>query len=237
MRRVRIHLTAHARAQLAEFGIAIAQGPRNILNALQRLDRDEAMSGLPDLLRATLQVFASQLESLSAGIRTLARQLIAWHRADPTSQRLETIPGVGILTATALAASIENQKVFRLGRDLAAFLGLVPRQNSTGGKSRLGAISRMGNGYLRRLLVVGATSVVRRAAKNDTSTGPWLRGLLSRKPARLVTVAVANKTARIAWRSWRAAARIRPTSAPDPIRPTRTGRCDAGTEGRMRIER
>lgn len=106
---------------------------------------------------------------------------------------------MGVLTATALSASIENPAAFRSGRDLAAFLGLVPRQHSTGGKPRLGSISRMGNGYLRRLLVVGATSVVRRAARNDTATGPWLRGLLARKPVRLVTVAVANKTARIAW--------------------------------------
>ena len=154
---------------------------------------------MPELLRSTLQVLAAQLESLGHGIRELERKLIAWHRSDEISQRLETIPGVGILTATALSASIENPRAFRSGRDLAAFLGLVPRQNSTGGKPRLGSISRMGNGYLRRLLVVGATSVVRRAAGNDTATGPWLRGLLARKPARLVTVAVANKTARIAW--------------------------------------
>lgn len=197
--RQRTMLLNAARAQLAEFGVIVAQGPRNILSALQRPDDDESMTDLPELLRSTLQVLAAQLESLGHGIRELERKLIAWHRSDEISQRLETIPGVGILTATALSASIENPRAFRSGRDLAAFLGLVPRQNSTGGKPRLGSISRMGNGYLRRLLVVGATSVVRRAAGNDTATGPWLRGLLARKPARLVTVAVANKTARIAW--------------------------------------
>nr|WP_255453740.1 IS110 family transposase [Paracoccus sp. S-4012] len=176
---------------------------------------------MPELLRSTLQVFAAQLESLGKGIRALERKLIAWNRSDPTSQRLETIPGVGILTATALSASIENPAAFRSGRDLAAFLGLVPRQNSTGGKPRLGSISRMGNGYLRHLLVVGATSVVRRATRNDTA--PWLRALLDRKPARLVTVGVANKTARIVWAlmarggTYQAHFRV----SPDPVGVTR----------------
>ena len=124
---------------------------------------------------------------------------MAWHRADATSQQLETIPGVGIITATALAASVPDPTVFKSGRQFAAFLGLVPRQNSSGGKDRLGRISKMRDGYLRKLLVVGATSVIRRAATNDTMTGVWVRSLLERKPARVVTVAMANKTARIAW--------------------------------------
>jgi transposase len=124
---------------------------------------------------------------------------MVWHRADETSQRLETIPGVGVITATALAASVPDPSVFKTGRQFAAFLGLVPRQNSSGGKDRLGRISKMGDGYLRRLLVVGATSVVRRANTNTSTTGAWIRGLLERKPARLVSVAVANKTARIVW--------------------------------------
>ena len=104
-----------------------------------------------------------------------------------------------LITATALAASVSDPEAFRSGRHFAAFLGLVPRQNSSGGKERLGHITKMGNGYLRRLLVIGATSVVRRAGASTTRTGEWLRGLLERKPARLVTVAMANKTARIAW--------------------------------------
>jgi transposase len=124
---------------------------------------------------------------------------MAWHRQNVASQRLETIPGIGIITATALAASVPDPSVFGSGRQFAAFLGLVPRQNSSGGKDRLGHISKMGNGYLRRLLVVGATSVTRRAGANDTQTGAWVRSLLERKPARLVTVAIANKTARTAW--------------------------------------
>ena len=124
---------------------------------------------------------------------------MSWHRRNEASQRLETIPGVGIITATALAASVPDPSVFRSGRQFAAWLGLVPRQNSSGGKERLGRVSKMGNGYLRRLLVVGATSVTRRAPTIDTRTGAWVRSLLERKPARLVTVAVANKSARTAW--------------------------------------
>lgn len=120
-------------------------------------------------------------------------------RASAASQRLETIPGVGLITAAAIAASVPDPSVFRSGRQFTAWLGLVPRQNSSGGKERLGHVSKMGNGYLRRLLVVGATSVTRRASTTNTRTGAWVRSLLERKPTRLVTVAIANKTARIAW--------------------------------------
>jgi transposase len=121
------------------------------------------------------------------------------HRSSASSQRLATIPGIGIITATALAASVPDPGVFKSGRQFAAFLGLVPRQNSSGGKSRLGHISKMGNGYLRKLLVVGATSVLRRARASDADQAPWVHALLERKPARVVTVAIANKTARTAW--------------------------------------
>jgi transposase len=124
---------------------------------------------------------------------------MVWHRQDQASQRLTTIPGVGIITATALAASVTDPGLFPSGREFAAFLGLVPRQNSSGGKDRLGRISKMGDGYLRKLLVVGATSVIRRAGENTSATGAWVRSLMERKPNRVVTVAMANKTARIAW--------------------------------------
>ena len=142
---------------------------------------------------------ADQLDALAIEIHALERQLMAWHRQDEASQRLATIPGVGIITATALAASVTDPSLFRSGREFAAFLGLVPRQNSSGGKDRLGRISKMGDGYLRKLLVVGATSVIRRAADNASATGAWVRSLMERKPSRVVTVAMANKTARIAW--------------------------------------
>src|SRR5208282_3567358 len=101
-------------------------------------------------------------------------------RQDQASRRLATIPGVGIITATALAAAVVDPSAFRSGREFAAFLGLVPRQNSSGGKDRLGRISKMGDGYLRKLLVVGATSVIRRAKTDGLAAAPWIRSLLER---------------------------------------------------------
>ena len=186
------------RGHLAEFGIITAQGPRKLAALLEAM-REEAMAGLPDMARYALISLMAQLDSLAHEIRILERRLMAWHREDETSQRLETIPGVGLITATALSASIPDPSVFKTGRQFAAFLGLVPRQSSSGGKERLGRISKMGDGYLRRLLVVGATSVIRRAGTNTSATGDWVRRLLERKPARVATVAMANKTARIAW--------------------------------------
>ena len=196
--RQRTMLLNALRAHLAEFGIITAQGPGKVLDLVARLRTGEPL-GLPDIVRSALLTLATQLEGLASGLHSLERQLMAWHRSNAASQRLETIPGVGLITATALAASVPDATVFRSGRHFAAYLGLVPRQNSSGGKDRLGGISKMGNGTLRRLLVVGATSVIRRAGSNPTRTGAWVRSLLERKPARLTTVAVANKTARIAW--------------------------------------
>lgn len=144
-------------------------------------------------------MMAEQLGVLAVRIHALERRLLAWHRQQAESQRLATIPGVGIITATALAASVTDPSLFRSGREFAAFLGLVPRQNSSGGKERLGRISKMGNSYLRKLLVVGATSVVRRARTSASAAGIWVRSLLAKKPTRVVTVAMANKTARIVW--------------------------------------
>jgi len=186
------------RAHLAEFGIIAAQGPQKIIEFATQL-RGNGISDVPAIARAALLALAVQLDGLATAIRGIEKQLLAWHRQSSASQRLETIPGVGIITATALAASVPDPTAFKSGRHFAAFLGLVPRQNSSGGKDRLGHISKMGNGYLRRLLVGGATSVTRRAETTDTPTGAWVRSLLGRKPTRLVTVAIANKTARTAW--------------------------------------
>jgi transposase len=187
-----------ARAHLAEFGIVTAQRAHRILALIRAIQAGE-VQGLPQNAAAALESLATRLDSLAAGIRMLERRLVAWHRADETGQRLETIPGVGIITATARAASVPDPAVLKSAREFAAFLGLVPRQTSSGGKERLGRISKMGDGYLRRLLVVGATSVVRRVSTNPSATGVWVRSLLERKPTRPVTVAVANKTAWIAW--------------------------------------
>ncbi len=196
--RQRTMLLNAIRAHLAEFGIIAAQGPRKVMELIGKLRDDEEID-LPDIARSALLALAAQLDAMGCEIRSLERQLMVWHRADETSQRLQTIPGVGIITATALAASVTDPSVFRSGRQFAAFLGLVPRQNSSGGKQRLGRISKMGDGYLRKLLGLGATSVIRRADSNTSATGAWVRSLLERKPARVATVAMANKTARIAW--------------------------------------
>ena len=197
--RQRTMLLNAIRAHLAEFGTIAAQGPRKVLDLVQRLRDPGDGLEVPALARSALLSLASQLESLAEEISKIERQLMAWHRQNQASQRLETIPGVGIITPTALAASVPDPTVFRSGRQFAAWLGLVPRQNSSGGKERLGRVSKMGNGYLRRLLVVGATTVTRRAPTTDTRAGAWVRSLLERKPTRLVTVAIANKTARTAW--------------------------------------
>ena len=186
------------RGHCTEFGMIAPQGARRSADLIAQVREAEA-SALPDLARSTLLMLAGQLDALARQIHALERQLMIWHRQDEASQRLATIPGVGIITATALAASITDPSLFRSGREFAAFLGLVPRQNSSGGKDRLGRISKMGDGYLRKLLVVGATSVIRRAADNASATGAWVRSLIERKPSRVVTVAMANKTARIAW--------------------------------------
>ena len=191
---------------LAKSDIAIRVDAVKLKNSLRQIQTNGAHFlgdpddlGLPAIARSALLALGAQLFNLAAAIGNIERQLMAWHRQNVASRRLETIPGIGIITATALAASVPDPSVFGSGRQFAAWLGLVPRQSSSGGKDRLGHVSKMGNGYLRRLLVVGATSVTRRAAAINTRTGAWVRSLLERKPARLVTVAIANKTARTAW--------------------------------------
>ena len=174
-----------------------AQGVRGSRDLVERIGQADSMA-LPDMAKAAMMLLFEQLQALVRQIQTLEQRLLAWHRQDQASQRLATIPGVGVITATALAASVTDPRAFRSGREFSASLGLVPRQNSSGGKDKLGRISK-GDRYLRKLLVVGATSVVRRAQTADTTAANWVRGLLERKPARLVTVAMANKTARIVW--------------------------------------
>ena len=196
--RQRTMLLNAVRGHLAGFGIIAPQGPGKVLELIAQL-REGAHADLPDVARTALLGIGLQLDALVDHIHALERQLLAWHREDDISRRLETIPGIGILTATAIAASVPDPSVFRSGRQIAAFPGPTPRKNSSGGKDKLGRISKMGDGYLRRLLVVGATSVIRRADSNPSATGAWVRSLLASKSKRLTTVAMANKTARIAW--------------------------------------
>ena len=137
--------------------------------------------------------------SLEREITTTEQRIHAWHRANQVSQRLATIPGIGPLTASALAASIADPSVFRSGRELAAWIGLVPRQISTGGKQRLGRISKAGDHYLRWLLVAGAMTVIRHGRRSNFEKNPWLGDLMARKSTKLAAVALANKNARTAW--------------------------------------
>jgi len=196
--RQRTMLINALRAHMAEFGIVAARGPHKLRELLVDL-QDESSSSFPEVARAALLSLVRQMDGLDGEIAQLDREIQIWHRQSKVSQRLATIPGIGVLTATALAATVADPTLFRSARQFAAWLGLVPRQNSSGGKDRLGRITKMGDGYLRKLLVVGATAVLRRAVKAQTQIGEWVRHLLERKPSRLVSVALANKTARIAW--------------------------------------
>src|SRR5436853_11357 len=171
---------------------------RQGLGLLWALLADAKDERLPQDARASLKLLASQIAALQAQIDTLDKRLHAQHRQCPASRRLETIPGIGVIGATALAATITDPKAFKSGRDLAAFIGLVPRNNSSGGKQRLGPISKQGDRYLRRILVVGAHSILKQA-RTRPDKHPWLARLMARKPGKLAAVALANKTARIAW--------------------------------------
>src|SRR5437870_13663875 len=143
-------------------------------------------------------VLAAQLQALQTLVGSIEKRIIAQHRASEESKRVATIPGIGVLGASAIAATVTDPSVFRSGRDFAAWVGLVPRQDSTGGKQKLGPISKQGDRYLRRILVVGAVSVLRRAKLNPEKY-PWLTQLLARRPFKVVAVALANKMARMAW--------------------------------------
>jgi transposase len=185
------------RAHLAELGIVAAQG-REGLKQLLAIIADEKDARLPIDARASLIVLAAQLQALHTMTGSIERRLTLQHRANEASTRLESIPGIGIIGASAIAATVTDPQGFRSGRDFAAWVGLVPRQDSTGGKQKLGPISKQGDRYLRRILVVGAISVLRRARQNPQKY-PWLTQLLARRPFKVVAIALANKMARIAW--------------------------------------
>jgi transposase len=195
--RQRTQIINALRAHLAELGIIAAQGREGVKELLAIIadKRDEA---LPLDAQASLLVLAAQLQALQTLIGSIEKRIVAQHRANADSKRLETIPGIGVVGATAIAATVTDPKVFRCGRDFAAWIGLVPREGSTGGKRKLGPISKQGDRYLRRILVVGAHSVLRRA-KLHPEKYPWLTRLLARRPFRVVAIALANKMARIAW--------------------------------------
>ena len=195
--RQRTQIINSLRAHLAELGIVAAQGDAGVseLRAIVADDRDER---LPIDARASVIVLAAQLEALQTLIGSIEKRIKMQHRSNEASQRVETIPGIGVLGATAIVATVADPMIFRSGRDFAAWIGLVPRQDSTGGKQKLGPISKQGDRYLRRILVVGAIAVLRRARENPGKY-PWLTQLLARRPFKVVAVALANKMARTAW--------------------------------------
>ena len=194
--RQRTMLVNALRGHMAEFGLVSAQGLHNV-TGLIAIIRNGADERIPDLARQILTVIADQIDEIGGNVSVLEVQILAWHKNNPVSQRLATIPGIGPIIATAIAATVPDPSVFRNGREFAAWLGLVPRQNSTGGKARLGGITKRGDSYLRRILVNGAHAVLfwSKTAKTD----PWLASLRSRKHRLVVAVALANKTARIVW--------------------------------------
>ena len=194
----RTALICALRGHLAEFGLVSPTGPRHLAPLLELL-ADEDDDSLPCQARRALWPLVEQLRSLQDQIEGLDRQVLEQHRADQVSQRLATIPGIGPLTASALVASVTDPGAFASGREFAAFLGLAPRQASSGGKERLGRISKMGDRYLRTLLVVGAASVLRHPKTSPSAMKTWAVGLLDKKPFKLAAVALANKMARVAW--------------------------------------
>jgi transposase len=195
--RQRTSLANALRSHLAELGLVANPGIANLTRLAEQAfaERDS----LPSFARVALEIMLRQIVALGQEIVELDRQIATWHVESEASRRLAAIPGLGIITATAVAATVTDPDQFRSGRQFAAWLGLTPQQQSTGGKTRLGGISKQGDRYLRRLLVVGATAVMRHTKDKPTPMAEWIRKLMEKKPFRVVSIALANKLARIAW--------------------------------------
>jgi transposase len=187
------------RAHLAEFGIIAPVGRRGVEELLRVVVGDANDGRLPELARVCVAALGNQLRMIKAQILNFDRMITAWHRSNTMSRRLDELPGVGPALATALVASVADPKAFRSGRDFSAWIGLVPKQSSSGGKQRLGGISKQGDRYLRGLFTAGALAVIRYAKIHGTSHRPWLTALLARRPTKVAAIALANKIARMAW--------------------------------------
>jgi transposase len=196
--RQRTMLSNAIRGHLAELGIISAKG-RNGTGELLRIIANADDDRIPPVARFCLEVLARQYVTITAEIAGIDKRIHAWHRSCADSRRLEEIPGIGPIVATALVAEVGDWKQFRSGRNLAAWIGLVPKQHTTGGKDKLGSITKQGNRYLRWLLVAGAVAVIRYAQKHGTERRPWLGRLMERRPTMVAAVALANKIARMAW--------------------------------------
>jgi transposase len=185
------------RAHLSELGVVVGAGTAKVAGLVQ-IVRDETDVRLPKSARFALSAIADQIEVLARQIDRLGREIVAEAKRDKDMRRLTTIPGVGAITAAAIKALVPDPAGFKSGRHLAAWLGLTPRPHSSGGKERLGKISKMGNPELRSLLVLGATSVLRHARSNSNAS-KWLTAIMARRPYKVAAVALANKMARIIW--------------------------------------
>ncbi len=199
------------RGHCSELGFIASLGASRV-NDLIAIVEDPEDARLPSIAREALSVLISQLHTIKVEINKLEKKLRAWHLSTEASQHLTTIPGVGIITATALVATIGDGSQFKSGRQMSAWLGLVPRQNSSGGKDRLGRISKRGDGYLRRLLVHGSRAVLRWHRAVPERQSPWVGELLVRRPTNVVLVAMANKTARVVWAMMRDQQDFKPMS-------------------------
>jgi len=196
--RQRTMMSNALRGHLAELGIVSSKG-RNGTGELLRIIADGADTRISPAVRGILDVLARQYSAVGTEIASIDKSILALHRSCEASRRLAEIPGIGPIVATALVAEIGDWKTFSSGRSLAAWIGLVPKQHTTGGKDRLGSITKQGNRYLRWLLVVGAMAVIRYARKHGTQKRPWLGRLMERRPTKVAAVALANKIARMAW--------------------------------------
>jgi transposase len=196
--RQRTMLINALRGHLAEFGLVMRLGAAGVGSLIAMVE--DGGNGLIDpMAREALLPLVAQLRDTQSRIGDLDRRILGWHRSNAASRRLETIPGVGPITASAIVATVTDPSLFRSGRQLAAWLGLVPRQNSSGGKDRLGHITKKGDGYIRRLLVIGAHAVLRFVRSGKTVSNRWAAELIGRKPYKVAATALANKMARIVW--------------------------------------
>src|SRR5579863_10103332 len=186
------------RAHLAEFGVVAPVGRKGVTELLHII-ADPNDKRVPEVARACLAAPGNQLLRLKEQILAFDRLIMAWHRSNQTSKRLHYIPGVGPMLATALVSSIADPTAFRSARNFSAWIGLVPKQHSSGGKDRLGSISKQGDRYLRSLFVAGALAVIRYAKIHGTGHRPWLTALLARRSTKVAAIALANKIARMAW--------------------------------------
>src|SRR5215203_1188509 len=186
------------RAHLAEFGIVAPVGRQGV-EQLLGVVADPNDKRLPEVARACVAALGAQLRVLKLQILEFDRMSTAWHRSSEASKRLDQVPGVGPVLATALVASVADPNAFRSGRDFSSWIGLVPKQHSSGGKDRLGSISKQGDRYLRGLFVAGALAVIRYAKIHGTKHRPWLTALLARRPTKVAAIALANKIARMVW--------------------------------------